>query len=77
VFMRGYSTCMIWDGSARMTFDAAMTSDHISARTTYVMWREEHLWNVTILQRVHLSNVVLSLIHFLSYKFRREGKILI
>jgi hypothetical protein len=28
-----------------------MTRDHISA-TTYVMWREERLWDVGVLQRV-------------------------
>jgi hypothetical protein len=35
-----------------------MTSDHISATMTYVMWREERLWNVSVLQRVHLPNIV-------------------
>jgi hypothetical protein len=34
--------------------------DHISATTTYVMRREEHLWNVSVLQRVHKSNLVLT-----------------
>jgi hypothetical protein len=35
---------MTWDDiSARMTNDARVTSDHISATTTYVMWREEQL----------------------------------
>jgi hypothetical protein len=29
-----------------------MTSDDISARMAYVMWHEEHLWNVSVLQRV-------------------------
>jgi hypothetical protein len=24
----------------------------------YMMWRQEHLWNVSVLQRVHLSNLV-------------------
>jgi hypothetical protein len=23
-----------------------------------MMWHEEHLWNVSVLQRIHLSNVV-------------------
>jgi hypothetical protein len=23
-----------------------------------VMWREEHLWNISVLQRVHLSDLV-------------------
>jgi hypothetical protein len=35
-----------------------VTLDHISATMTYVMNREEHLWNVSTLQRVHLSNLV-------------------
>jgi hypothetical protein len=47
----GYSICMIWD-------DAAKISDHICTEMTNVMWREEHLWNVTLLQRVHLFNLV-------------------
>jgi hypothetical protein len=34
-----------------------MTSDRISATTTYVMRREEHLWNVSVLQRIHLFNL--------------------
>jgi hypothetical protein len=34
-----------------------MTSDHISATTIYVMWREERPWNVSVLQRVHLCNL--------------------
>jgi hypothetical protein len=38
--------------------DAAMTADNISETTTYVMWREEHLWNVNVLQRVHFSKLV-------------------
>jgi hypothetical protein len=33
-----------------------MTSNRISARMTYVMW-QEHLWNVSVFQRVHLSNL--------------------
>jgi hypothetical protein len=24
----------------------------------YVIWREEHLWNMSVLQRVHLSKLV-------------------
>jgi hypothetical protein len=66
---------MIWDISARMTQDATtpvdnssartgqdatMNRDRISATTTYVMWCEERLWNVGVLQGVRLSNLVLS-----------------
>jgi hypothetical protein len=56
---RGYSTWMTLDDiSARMTKVATMTSDHISATTTYVMLREEHLWNASVLQRVYIPNLV-------------------
>jgi hypothetical protein len=34
--------------------------DHISATTIYVIWREEHLWNINVLQRRHISNLVCS-----------------
>jgi hypothetical protein len=36
-----------------------MTSDHISAATIYVMWREEQIWNASVLQRVHFSDLIL------------------
>jgi hypothetical protein len=36
-----------------------ISREHISSTTTYVMWREERLWNVGVLQRVRLSNLVL------------------
>jgi hypothetical protein len=36
-----------------------MPSDRTSTTMTYVMWREEYLWNVSILQRIHLSNLIL------------------
>jgi hypothetical protein len=44
--------------NAKITKDATMIQDHISATITYVMWREENLRNVSVLQRVHLSNLV-------------------
>jgi hypothetical protein len=28
--------------------------------STPVIWREEHLWNVSVLQRVHLSDLVIN-----------------
>jgi hypothetical protein len=37
--------------SARMTKGETMISDHIRTTMTYVMWREVHLWNVSVLQR--------------------------
>jgi hypothetical protein len=41
-----YDKTMIWDHiSTRMTEDATMTLHHISATTTHVMWREEHLFD--------------------------------
>jgi hypothetical protein len=49
---------MLWDHiSATMVFDATVISNHLSATTTYVMWREEHLWDGSVLQRVHFSNL--------------------
>jgi hypothetical protein len=38
---------------------ATMALDRISATTTYVMWREEHLWGVSVLQTAHLSNFII------------------
>jgi hypothetical protein len=35
-----------------------MALDHINAAMTYVMWHEEHLWNVSVLQRADLSTLV-------------------
>jgi hypothetical protein len=43
-----------------------MTLGHISAIMTYVMRREERLWNVRVLQRVHVSNLVTFLFLLLS-----------
>jgi hypothetical protein len=52
---------MTWvDISAEMAQDATITSDRIIATATYEMWSEEHLWNVSVLQRVHLSNLKLA-----------------
>jgi hypothetical protein len=30
-----------------------MNSDNMSATKTYVMWHEEHLWNVSVLRSVY------------------------
>jgi hypothetical protein len=38
---------------------STMNSDHFNARVTYVMWYEECLWNVSVLQRLHLFSLVL------------------
>jgi hypothetical protein len=43
--------------SARMVQGTTMTSDH-TATMTYVMCREEHLWDVGVLQREHLPSLV-------------------
>lgn len=32
--------------------------NHVSAIMTYIKWCKEHPWNVSILQRAHLSNLV-------------------
>jgi hypothetical protein len=50
------ATMTLYKISARMNRDAKMKQDHISAWTTYVMWREERLLNVGVLQRVRLSD---------------------
>jgi hypothetical protein len=53
---------MFWNlKSARMTQDTTVTSDHVSATTTYVTWRE-HVWKVSVLQRVHFFSI-LCLLH--------------
>lgn len=41
------------------TLLGTVSSDHISGTMTYAIWREERLWNVGLLQRVHFSNVVI------------------
>jgi hypothetical protein len=52
---------MAWDNiCATMTQEATMVSVRISAITTYVTWCEEHLWNVSVHQTVHLSDLVFS-----------------
>jgi hypothetical protein len=51
---------IVWKRCTRVTWhyiSAWMTQD---ARLVYLMWREEHLWNVGVLQRVQLSGFVLS-----------------
>jgi hypothetical protein len=35
-----------------------MNRDYISVTTTNVIWREERLWNVGVIQRVRLSYLV-------------------
>jgi hypothetical protein len=52
------ATVTLYKTSARMTQDATMNRDHISARTTYLMWREEHLWDSGVLEKVPLSSLV-------------------
>jgi hypothetical protein len=48
--------------SARMVYGATMISYHFISSMTYLMWREEHLWNVSALQRVHLSNLIIKIL---------------
>jgi hypothetical protein len=50
--------CMGWC-KARMTYGPTIRSDRISATTPYMMGCEEHLWEVSVLQRVQLSNFVI------------------
>jgi hypothetical protein len=35
-----------------------MASDHIRAAMTYVMWRVKDVWNVSVLPRVNIFNLV-------------------
>jgi hypothetical protein len=35
-------------------------SDNINSTLAYVILHEEHLWNVSVVQRVYLSNLVYS-----------------
>jgi hypothetical protein len=37
---------------------STMTLDGINSAITYVIWHEEHLCNVSVLGRVHLSDIV-------------------
>lgn len=46
-----------------------MTPDHIAATTTYVVCREENLWNVSELRRILLSNLVSLKPHFCIFEF--------
>jgi hypothetical protein len=62
-----------------MTKGTTMTSDH-RATVTYVMWREEHPWNISILQRVHLLQSCLtsvSLIIPINWSREMHGKRLV
>jgi hypothetical protein len=54
--------------SAGMAKDTTMNRDDIIARTIYVMWHEERLWNVGVLQGVHFSNPVLEKSNKAAYK---------
>jgi hypothetical protein len=46
---------------ARIMQGAVLTSSNISATVTCMMSSEEHLCSVSLLQRVHLSNLVMEL----------------
>jgi hypothetical protein len=50
---------------------STMTSDHISATMTYVMWWEGHFWNVRVLQRVHFP-ILLILYLIVAARFKAE-----
>jgi hypothetical protein len=43
---------MASDRTAKMSWDATVSLDHIIATMTYVIWREEHLYNVSVLQGI-------------------------
>jgi hypothetical protein len=48
------------------------TTDHICAKTTYVIWREKHVWNVNVPQREHTPNIVKYKNNTNIPKFQRE-----
>jgi hypothetical protein len=56
LFLQGNSPA--WPGRYYCKNDLRSNNDLGShhCTTTYVVWREEHLWNVSLLQRVHHSN---------------------
>jgi hypothetical protein len=33
--------------------------EHVGVIVTYVMWREEHIWNVSVLKRVNIFSLEL------------------
>lgn len=43
---------------SRITLLQELPKDRTSATTTYVAWREEHLWNVSVLHTIHLSSLL-------------------
>jgi hypothetical protein len=44
--------------SEKMTSGATMALERITATMTCMMWPEKHLWNISVLRKVHISNVV-------------------
>jgi hypothetical protein len=58
--MTGIIVAQQWEEFIVGTRCATVTSGHISETMAYVMWREVHLWNVSVLRGVHLSNLVRS-----------------
>jgi hypothetical protein len=50
---------MIWDNiSVRMTYDTTIFPDE-GAKTTYMVWREEDIWNVGVLKKYAFLNLLL------------------
>jgi hypothetical protein len=45
--------------SARTHCCSTTASNHTGATMIHMTWREKHLWNINLLQRVHLFNLVL------------------
>jgi hypothetical protein len=60
-FMQGWPKTQQWPQITRVH----------NSTMTYVLWCEEHLWNVSVLQRIHLSNLVI----FLHFVFVGCGRI--
>jgi hypothetical protein len=44
----------------------AQNSDHINAKITYAMWREEHLWNASVLQE-YIFTILFFLLFFIFF----------
>lgn len=65
-FLQGWASCIIETKCCAIMRETSLLydtttviSNHISAMMTYAMCCEKHIWNVSILQGVHLSNLTI------------------
>jgi hypothetical protein len=49
---------VVWDQITVQQWPEVIVGTHCCATGTCVMWHKEHIWNVSVLQRVHLLNLV-------------------